>query len=84
MTEDRVGAASFMLTQDYMAMMTGVQRSSVSSAASSLKRSGLIDYSRGRLTIVDRAGLQRRACECYGVVDAQFQSLRRHAELAST
>ena len=58
MTQDRVGSTSFPLTQDYMAVMTGVQRSTVSLAASALKRQGVIDYSRGQVTVLD----PRRAC----------------------
>lgn len=76
MTQDRVGARSFPLTQDYMAVMTGVQRSTVSLAASALKKRGVIDYSRGLVTILDRPALQRHACECYGIIGAQFEELR--------
>jgi CRP-like cAMP-binding protein len=76
MTQDRVGAKTFPLTQDYMAVMTGVQRSTVSLAASALKKQGVIDYSRGQVSILDRAGLQRHACECYGVIGSQFEDLR--------
>jgi len=80
MTQDRVGAKTFPLTQDYMAVMTGVQRSTVSLAASALKRRGVIDYSRGSVTVLDRAGLERQACECYGIIGGQFEDLRRVAE----
>ena len=76
MTQDRVGAKTFPLTQDYMAVMTGVQRSTVSLAASALKKRGVIDYSRGLVTILDRAGLLRHACECYGIIGSQFEDLR--------
>jgi CRP-like cAMP-binding protein len=76
MTQDRVGSRTFPLTQDYMAVMTGVQRSTVSLAASALKRRGVIDYSRGLVTILDRAALQRQACECYGIIGSQFEDLR--------
>ena len=76
MTQDRVGSRTFPLTQDYMAIMTGVQRSTVSLAASALKKRGVIDYSRGMVTILDRTGLQRQACECYGIVGGQFEDLR--------
>jgi CRP-like cAMP-binding protein len=76
MTQDRVGSKSFPLTQDYMAIMTGVQRSTVSLAASALKQRNLIDYSRGQVTILDRPALLRQACECYGIIDNQFESLR--------
>lgn len=76
MTQDRVGAKTFPLTQDYMAVMTGVQRSTVSLAASALKKRSVIDYSRGLVTIVDREGLQRHACECYDIIGSQFEELR--------
>lgn len=76
MTQDRVGSKTFPLTQDYMAVMTGVQRSTVSLAASALKKRGVIDYSRGLVTIQDRPGLQRQACECYDIIGAQFEELR--------
>lgn len=76
MTHDRVGSKTFPLTQDYMAVMTGVQRSTVSLAASALKKRGVIDYSRGQVTILDRPGLLRQACECYGVISSQFEGLR--------
>jgi CRP-like cAMP-binding protein len=79
MTQDRVGAKTFPLTQEYMAVMTGVQRSTVSLAASALKKHCLIDYSRGSVTIVDRAGLERQACECYGIIGSQFEDLRATA-----
>lgn len=76
MTQDRVGSKSFPLTQDYMATMTGVQRSTVSLAASALKRRGVIDYSRGQMTILDRPALLKHACECYGIIATQFEDLR--------
>ena len=79
MTQDRVGTDSFPLTQEYMAVMTGVQRSTVSTMAASLKRSGVIDYSRGRVTIASRKALLRHACECYQVVGEQFEGLRNDA-----
>jgi len=76
MTHDRVGSKTFPLTQEYMAVMTGVQRSTVSLAAGALKQRGMIDYSRGQLTIVDRGALLKQACECYSVIGAQFEGLR--------
>lgn len=76
MTADRTGSSSFMLTQDYMAVMTGTQRSTISTTASVLKRDGLVAYTRGQVTILDRAGLTRRACECYGEAREQFDALR--------
>lgn len=80
MTQDRVDSKSFPLTQDYMAVMTGVQRSTVSLAASALKKRGVIDYSRGHVIIVDRPGLLRQACECYAIIGSQFENLRASAD----
>lgn len=76
MTQDRTGSDSYPLTQDYMAVMTGVQRSTVSVAAAALKHAGIIDYSRGQLAILDRLALIARACDCYGIVEAQFEELQ--------
>ena len=56
---------TFPLTHEFLAMMLGVQRTGVSVAANTLKNAGLIDYSRGLVTITDRAGLEAAACECY-------------------
>ena len=63
------------LTQEYLASMLGVRRSSVSEVAKRLQAAGLISYARGRITIRDRDGLERLACECYGVVRAHFDRL---------
>ncbi len=68
MTGDRVGADQFALTHEFLAMMLGVRRASVSEAAEALKEAGLISYSRGKIRIVDRAGLEATACECYRAV----------------
>jgi CRP-like cAMP-binding protein len=66
---DRVGGAAFNLTQEYMASMLGSQRTTVNEAAQSLQKSGAISYSRGRITVLDRATLERAACECYRAAD---------------
>lgn len=64
--QDRTGGgASLPLKQDFLAAMLGVQRSTVSHVASALKADGLIDYTRGDIQILDRPGLEMRACECY-------------------
>ncbi|GAC1655913.1 MAG: Crp/Fnr family transcriptional regulator [Gemmatimonadaceae bacterium] len=65
LTHDRVETDEFGLTQEFLATMLGVRRAGVSVAASVLQDAGLIRYTRGRITIVNRAGLQRAACECY-------------------
>lgn len=80
MTQDRVGADVFPLTQDYMAIMTGVQRSTVSLLAGALKRDAVIDYVRGSVRVVDRDQLIARACECYSTVESEFESLRDNRE----
>ena len=56
-------------------MMLGVQRTGVSVAAGALQRAGLIRYTRGKVTIVDRRGLERRSCECYGTSKREFDRL---------
>jgi len=75
MTHDRMQSDEFLLTQEFLAMMLGVQRTSVSAAASALQRAGLIRYKRGNVTIIDRSGLERRSCECYGVSKKEFDRL---------
>ncbi len=64
-SQDRLNARVLPLTQDYLAIMLGVQRTTVSAAASQLKDEGLIRYSRGQIEILDRPGLEQRSCECY-------------------
>ncbi|MBA3051344.1 MAG: Crp/Fnr family transcriptional regulator [Brevundimonas sp.] len=64
-TNDRVSTPVMSLTQDYMCVMAGALRSSISLTASAFKRDGLITYSRGRVQILDRGGLERQACDCY-------------------
>lgn len=75
MTHDRMNSDEFLLTQEFLAMMLGVQRTGVSVAAGALQRNGLIRYSRGIVTMLDRRGLQRRACECYKVSKREFDRL---------
>ena len=76
MTHDRVGEAErFPLTQEYLAIMLGVRRGGVSVAAAALKDAGLIQYSRGAIRVVDRAGLEKAACDCYGIVRRHFDRL---------
>jgi CRP-like cAMP-binding protein len=75
MTHDRMQSDEFLLTQEFLAMMLGVQRTGVTAAAGALQRAGLIRYRRGNVTIIDRRGLQRRSCECYGVSKSEFDRL---------
>jgi len=65
--QDRVGRSQFYLTQEFLAMMLGTTRPAVTLTALALQEAGLIRYNRGNLAIVDRDGLERAACECYGV-----------------
>jgi len=75
LSEDRVNRSRMTLTQDEMAAMTGALRSSISLTASEFKEQGLIGYSRGQVEILDRPGLERRACECYRVDIARREAL---------
>lgn len=75
MTHDRVGGDEFLLTQEFLAQMLGVRRPSVSVVAGMLQQAGLIRYTRGRMTVLDRAGLEAGACECYGIVRREFDRL---------
>ena len=75
MTHDRVQAESFPLTQEFLAMMLGVRRSSVTDVAQKLKEKKLIGYSRGHVNILSRAGLEQCSCECYGKSKREFDRL---------
>jgi CRP-like cAMP-binding protein len=72
-THDRVAGDEFPLTQDFMALMLGVRRAGVSVAQHALQQDGLISYTRGQVTILDRAGLEEIACECYAVIRQRFE-----------
>ena len=71
---DRSEAPELHLTHAYLADMLGTNRPTVSTAAESLQREGLIQYSRGTVVILDRPGLQKRACECYRVVKSHLDN----------
>jgi CRP-like cAMP-binding protein len=75
MTQDRVQADHFDLTHEYLATMLGARRAGVSEVAEALKAAGLIKYRRGKITIVDRAGLERASCECYARDRSDYQRL---------
>ena len=75
MTHDRMQSDEFLLTQEFLAMMLGVRRTGVTAAASALQRAGLIRYTRGNVTILDRAGLEQELCECYGISKREFDRL---------
>jgi CRP-like cAMP-binding protein len=75
MCHDRVPSNEFFLTQELLSQMLGVRRASVSVVAAILQKAGLITYSRGKIRILDRLGLEAAACECYSVVKTEFDRL---------
>jgi CRP-like cAMP-binding protein len=74
MTRDRLGSDQFRLTHKFLSDMLGVRREGVTNAARGLQRDNLIRYSRGHITILDRAGLNAVACKCYGIIKAEYDS----------
>ena len=72
---DRTESESILITQEFLAQMLGSRRSTVTVAAGDLQRKGVIDYSRGRVRIVDRPGLEAASCECYNVVKTAYDHL---------
>lgn len=75
LSEDRLPSNQLTMTQELIANMLGVRREGVTEAAGNLQRDGLIQYSRGRITILDRPGIEKRVCECYRVVKAELDRL---------
>ncbi|HEX8611745.1 MAG TPA: Crp/Fnr family transcriptional regulator [Telluria sp.] len=82
MTHDRVDGDQFFLTQEYIADMLGTHRPSVSLVAGAFQQAGYIKYSRGWMTILNRAGLEEASCECYEASARQFAKLRQPDTLA--
>ncbi len=76
MTHDRMHNQDFNLSHEFLAVMLGVQRPTVSVVAGTLQEAGLIRYTRGRVTVRDRKGLERASCECYPIIRAHFDRLR--------
>ena len=72
---DRIRSEEIMMTQELIANMLGVRREGVTDAALKLQRAGLIRYSRGHITVLDRKGLEKRTCECYAVVKNEYARL---------
>jgi CRP-like cAMP-binding protein len=72
---DRVQRPEFPMRQEFMAMMLGVHRPAVTIAANSLQNAGLISYRRGHITINDPVALRESACECYAIIEAQFDKM---------
>jgi CRP-like cAMP-binding protein len=75
MTHDRAGQDTFPLTQEFLSHMLGVRRASVNEATGMLKKSGLIRYVRGKITVVDRPGLEAASCDCYRATVKVYSAL---------
>lgn len=75
MSLDRLRSNQLTMTQELIANMLGVRREGVTEAAGKLQAAGLIQYRRGHITVLDRPGLEARACECYAVVKKEFDRL---------
>ena len=72
---DRLQGNDLIMTQELIANMLGVRREGVTQAALNLQEAGLIRYARGRISVLDRAGLEKRTCECYAVVKKEYERL---------
>lgn len=72
---DRIGGKELVMTQQLISNMLGVRREGVTEAASALQRRGLIRYTRGRIEVMDRPGLEGRVCECYSAVRKEYRRL---------
>jgi CRP-like cAMP-binding protein len=75
MTHDRATGDTFPLTQEFLSHMLGVRRATVNVATGNLKKAELIRYVRGKITVIDRAGLESSACSCYKAIIAVYDSL---------
>ena len=75
LSHDRLDSDELVMTQELIANMLGVRREGVTAAAGRLQDGGLISYSRGRIRILDRPGLEAAVCECYGVVKDEYDRL---------
>jgi Crp-like helix-turn-helix domain len=83
-SHDRVGTDEFAATHEYLGRMLGARRATVTLAAEVLQAEGLIKYRRGRVSIVDRAGLEAAACECYGVIERELDGMVQRGLRRST
>ena len=72
---DRLSGSELVMTQELIANMLGVRREGVTAGALKLQEAGLIRYARGRIKVLDRAGLDARVCECYQVVKGEYDRL---------
>ena len=75
LTLDRLPTSELVMTQELVASMLGVRREGITEAAGNLQRAGIISYRRGHIAVLDRAGLEKNACECYAVVSKELRRL---------
>lgn len=78
-SHDAAAGPDLPLTQEYLAIMIGVQRPTVTLAAGELQRLGLLSYRRGKIHLHDREAIAKRSCECYGAIRAEIDALRQTA-----
>ena len=81
---DRLPSNDLRMTQELIANMLGVRREGVTEAAGRLQSAGLIRYQRGQITVLDRPGMERRVCECYGVVKRECDRLLNYRDVPGT
>ena len=82
MTRDRMPSDEFLLTHEFLGMMLGVRRTTVTDVMGALQKAGLIRYKRGHVTILDQEALRERACECYEISRMEFDRLLGDTSLA--
>lgn len=82
MTRDRMPSADFLLTYEFLGMMLGVRRTTVTDVMGALQKEGLLRYRRGHVTILDHEALRHRACECYDISKLEFDRLLGDTPLA--
>ena len=82
MTRDRMPSGDFLLTQEFLGMMLGVRRTTVTEVMGSLQKAGLIRYRRGNVSILEPDALRQRACECYEISKQEFDRLLGDTPLA--
>jgi len=79
MSQDRIGGSTLPLTQEFLSQMLGTRRASVTVAAGTLQKAGMIQYSRGSVGILDRAKLEAAACDCYQLIERRKMKWQEEA-----
>ncbi len=82
MTRDRMPSGEFLLTHEFLGMMLGVRRTTVTEVMGGLQKAGLVRYRRGHVSILDHEALRHRACECYDISRLEFDRLLGDTPLA--